>query len=139
MCGNSDGTGYLRLRLSKDGKKKAVSIHRLVAEAFVPRHSETETSVNHLNGIKTFNHATNLQWTTHAENMQHAHDMGLCTPVSGAKHGRSKLDDDKVRQIRGKRTAGASYTSLAAEYGVARPTIIHVCLNRTWTHVENKA
>lgn len=61
---------YLRVTLSVYGKPKIVSVHRLVAEAFVPNPQNKET-VNHINEIKQDNRAENLEWLTLLENVRY--------------------------------------------------------------------
>lgn len=73
-CKNGDG--YLTVKFSNDGKEKTVSIHRLVALAFIPNPHNKET-VNHINGIKTDNRIENLEWATKGENIIHAYNTGL--------------------------------------------------------------
>lgn len=62
--------GYKRVRL----KTKSVSIHRMVATMFVENPNQ-KPFVNHINGNKTDNNATNLEWVTHRENMIHAETL----------------------------------------------------------------
>ena len=63
------------------------TIHRLVAEAFCSGYKEN-LQVNHIDGVKTNNHHTNLEWCTHAENMKHAYDTGLIKSRKGIKTGK---------------------------------------------------
>lgn len=68
--------GYLFTSCCIDGKNHRVSVHRLVASAFIanPRNHPV---VNHLDGIKTNNAASNLEWCTIEENARHASRLGL--------------------------------------------------------------
>lgn len=60
-------SGYLQVGLVKDGKVKNYLVHRLVAEAFLSN-SEELSEVDHINGDRTDNRVSNLQWMSHIEN-----------------------------------------------------------------------
>lgn len=62
-----DTKGYLFLRLSKNGNSKRFLVHRLIAEAFIPR-IEGKNYIDHINGIRDDNRIENLRWCTHQEN-----------------------------------------------------------------------
>lgn len=64
--------GYLSVWLYGNGgvsgrSGKQYSVHRIVAEAFLPNPSGCE-EVNHINEDKTDNRVCNLEWCTHREN-----------------------------------------------------------------------
>ena len=61
--------GYLALLLKKDGKYYPASVHRLVAEAFVPN-PDNLPEVNHKDECKTNNLPSNLEWCDHAYNQK---------------------------------------------------------------------
>lgn len=65
--------GYLRVALCKDKTIKNVSLHRLVAEAFVPNPNGYDT-VDHIDGNKLNNNADNLQWLSRGDNIRKAGD-----------------------------------------------------------------
>lgn len=87
--------GYRRVTLYKNNKPKHCPVHRLVAETFIPN-PENKPTVNHVDGNKTNNCVSNLEWCTRSENSQHAYDEGLnrChfTDDDRYRAGRSKAE-----------------------------------------------
>lgn len=73
------GNGYYNLQLCKDGLIKGHTIHRLLAETFIPN-PENKPQVNHKNGVRTDNRLVNLEWVTASENQKHAVDVLGKTP-----------------------------------------------------------
>lgn len=62
-----DRYGYEVVTLSVNGISHHRTIHRLVAQAFVPNPNNLST-VNHINENKTDNRAVNLEWMSVADN-----------------------------------------------------------------------
>lgn len=82
-----DAMGYSHYRLYNRTEEGEVNVqlfkgHRLVAMYFVPRPKVNDSSileVNHIDGDKSNNHVTNLEWVTRSENLKHAIKIGLKT------------------------------------------------------------
>lgn len=68
--------GYKRIGLSQNGKVKFYTIHKLVAETFIPN-PENLPCVNHKDGNKENNNVNNLEWCTYQDNNRHARKTGL--------------------------------------------------------------
>lgn len=71
---------YLFVVLSKEGKRKQVTVHRLVAEAFIPN-PQGLPCVNHKDENKKNNVVDNLEWCTNKYNSNY----GTCIERSREK------------------------------------------------------
>ena len=67
--------GFLKLTLSKSGVHKQFLVHRLVAEAFIPK-VEGKPDVDHIDFNKENNCVENLCWTEDHENNKKLFDAG---------------------------------------------------------------
>lgn len=134
--------GYIKVKLCVHQKARLVSVHVLVAEAFIcPRPAGKQ--VNHKNGKTDQNNPENLEWATPSENLQHSYDVLGRLPPQGEKHGNAKLTDVDIREIRrlhalhtGYHAFENSYTDLAERYGVTRGLIGHIVRRANWKHVN---
>ena len=121
--------GYVRTQIA--GKTRLV--HRLVALTFVPS-DVGKDFVNHKDGNKQNNRASNLEWCTRSENMAHAYRHQLKSSV-GVKNGRHKLSNEDVLFIlehyvpRDKRFGAKA---LAKQFGVAHQTVCAVISGQNW-------
>lgn len=124
--------GYLRVSLSNELiKHKRMSVHRLVAEAFIPN-PDNLPQVDHKNENKLDNHVDNLRWSTPIDNLNHS---GVIEKASIAKF-------TKVECV----TTGKIYNSVkeaAEELGLHYSNIVACCNNRRhrcggmeWKYVE---
>ena len=130
--------GYVAVSLRKEGERRGYhkSVHRLVAIAFVPN-PESKDQVNHIDGVKTNNMASNLEWCTRSENQKHAYQMKLQLPQKGEKHGQAKLSNEDVSVIRKLyRNNRASQRTLAGLFGVSQSEISNLVNKKNWTEVD---
>lgn len=67
--------GYYYVDLYQGNKRAKRPIHRLVAEAFLPN-PEHKRTVDHIDGVRTNNDASNLRWATFSENNSRFETVG---------------------------------------------------------------
>lgn len=154
-CTNEDG--YIKVILCKNGKTKHFSVHRLVAEAFMPN-PDNKPQIDHIiplsNGGK--NELSNIRWVTIPENMNNPltiqkfknrtnpmlgkhHTEDSKKKMSEAKKGK-KLPEDIIRKIAEKNSKKVYQYTLdgklvkiwksakeAGRNGFDAPTIINCC------------
>ena len=78
LLGSETHNGYLRVLINTTPieKVKNLRVHRLVAATFydyepIDYNGKQRFEVNHINGIKTDNQTTNLEWCSSDENVAH--------------------------------------------------------------------
>jgi hypothetical protein len=74
-----DSKGYYVIGLCKNGNREIRLISRLVALNFIDNPNNLPC-VNHIDGIRTNNDVTNLEWCSQRYNILHAHELGLIKP-----------------------------------------------------------
>lgn len=68
--------GYPQLVFTKNGKPKTRSVHRIIAETFIPNYNNLP-QINHIDLNKENNRVDNLEWCDGFENMRHAYIHGV--------------------------------------------------------------
>jgi hypothetical protein len=113
-------------------KPKSNHVHRLVLLAFVGERPDG-MHTRHLNGNPGDSRLVNLAYGTPAENQADRIPHGRSN--RGERHGRAKLSDDGVRELKRRLAAGESRTALAAELGVSYETVRDIDNGKRWAHV----
>lgn len=90
-----DKYGYPQVILNNK-KHKCFRVHRLVAEAFI-LNPQNKSTVNHIDGNKTNNKVSNLEWNTVKENNDHALKTGL-QRFTGNKINQFSLDKKFIKK-----------------------------------------
>ena len=115
-------SGYLKVHLSLKSVVLQQSVHRLVAEAFIPNPANL-SDVNHLDRVKHNNKEVNLEWISKSHNNLHAY---------AGEHGRKR----KVAQIdptTNKVVRTVDCISDLKDFGIATPHVTTVCRGRRKT------
>lgn len=124
----TDKNGYSHIGLTDEfGNRKNKLIHRLVALTFI-ENIHNKKYINHIDGVKSNNDISNLEWVTQSENMKHCFEIGLQTPTkfwigkTGINHHSSKriicINDGLIYD---------SIISASEKYKLHRTAISAVC------------
>jgi len=55
--------------------------------------------------------------------------------IAGETHHQAKVTEAAVREIRSRRSAGAKYSELMADFGLSKTAIAEICTRKTWQHL----
>lgn len=121
-------TKYYTVMLYKLKISKRISVHTLVANAFIGK-CPRGYDVNHIDGIKLNNNSSNLEYVTRKENIRHSVKIG--TFRTGANHQNSKLSEEERNLIKKKYAENnIKYSELANEYNACVVTIRRIINGR---------
>ena len=129
-------SGYDRVGMVIDGKRREYFVHRVVAELFCEKPNGCNV-VDHIDGNKQNNIAGNLEWVMSGENNKRAFAKGLKKPkaLCGERHPMAKLSKEDVTYIKAHYVKGDSefgQCGLARRFGVKQATIYEIVNNRSW-------
>lgn len=96
MIPNTNRCGYQYINLCKDGIRKTKTIHRLVAQVFIPN-PDNLPEVNHRDEDKINNIAENLEWCDRKYNVNYgmSQEKRKCTKIKlGQWYGLEKEDNE---------------------------------------------
>jgi hypothetical protein len=119
--------GYAFVGLRDGGRNATVTIHFLVAQAFLPpcpgKHGNRRGcwNIDHINEVKTDNRVENLRWLPRDENRRRS-----CT----------HLTPEDIKAIRWRRRAGEPGCGLAKEFGVSDVVICSIHKRTSWKWVD---
>jgi len=125
-----NSNGYARVRYMRDGRLTTRIAHRVIASAWCDGYT-AGLCVNHKDGNKLNNAASNLEWVTREDNIRHAYATGL-NNQSGESHSRSKLSASDVDSIREMLSRGVRTMEIASAFNIGQRQIYYIKNGGTW-------
>lgn len=137
-------SGYMQVATKIKGVDKCFKVHQEVAKAFLeaPIGGSLEYSkrsfygvaeVNHIDGNKSNNHKSNLEWSSSSENKSHYHkEVATEESKISRKKKLSVMTDDEVRTIRKMYATGLSERAVAAKLGITRSRVTGALKGYKW-------
>lgn len=118
--------GYLFVTLSVNGKHTHKAIHTAVAEAFLGGRPHNAW-INHKDGNKLNNDASNLEYMSPAGNSKHAiYELGKA----------KKLTLDQAKDIWYAKQRGEKRKDIAAKHNVSIHMVTAIWMGKSWWHAR---
>lgn len=124
-----NGRGYLILKI----KSKTKAVHRLVAELYVDN-VFNYAEVNHKDGNKLNNCATNLEWCTRSANIKHAYDNSLRSAL-GVNNSMAKTSEAVVIEICEHIRSGVKSSEIR-DMGYPYNLVRAIKSKKNWVHIS---
>jgi hypothetical protein len=145
--GLSDGYPTFRFKVKKDDKivNKYLFLYKLVAQYFIPKQSEEQTYVLHLDYNRSNDDEKNLRWATKAEMMEHSRKSPRVIQAKknliehNLKADGRKLTTTKVmliKKILARPEQKTRLKMIAKQFGVSEMQIRRIASGENWGHVK---
>ena len=138
---NDKSNRYHQVCLMKDGSKYKRTIHKLVATAFCEGFDDS-LQVNHIDGDKLNNNASNLEWVSASDNRLHAWKTGLQTATEAHKASARKqavarrlFSDVQIREIRILPHFGRTQRKIAEMFNTSQAVINYILTGKTYKEI----
>lgn len=126
--------GYAFFSLYRESRYKLMYLHRIVAIAFIENPLNLP-QVNHIDGDKLNNCASNLEWVSASDNCRHAIANDLYVQAKGESAGNAALTEADVLEIRRMASCGVMHKDIAEIYPVGRKAITKIVNRQRWKHI----
>lgn len=136
LKGGINTDGYPFHTLSHNNKRWCISVHLLVARAFLPPKPSPKHEVNHEDRVKTNCRADNLSWMTPSQNVQHSFRVGTRKRNKGTDNPACVLTETQVKTMRADLDSGVLNTvSAGKKFGVSQGTAWRIKKRLIWGHL----
>lgn len=122
LTGKITKRGYREITISHDGNNIHVLVHKLIAQLFLGKR-KSGMKIDHKDGNKLNNAATNLEYVSNQENIERARDNGSLK--------NTKLNQEDVAKIR-ELADTKSMKEIADKYDVTPSAISKILNNKRW-------
>jgi len=149
--GKQDGYRIWRFKVRDENNKyryKYIFFYKLVAEYFIPKTSDEQTYVLHLNYNRAYDHVNNLKWATRAEMVAHGkkspyviafRKKQLAEFKAKRLQKGNKLTSTQVMLLKKKLLDPNRKTRLkmlAKQFGVTEMTLQRIKTGENWGHIK---
>jgi hypothetical protein len=145
--GVADGSRTLRYKMRKEGKlyNKSLYIYKLVAELFIPKTSEDQLYVIHLDYSRDNDVVSNLKWVNYEEKMVHYRKSPavIKSKLKLIEHniksdGRKLTSTDVIRlkKILNKPNRRTRIKILAKQFGISEMQVHRIKTGENWGHIK---
>lgn len=130
--------GYLRVCIHR----KDEYVHRIVANCFVDN-PNGYSEVNHIDGNKQNNSATNLEWCTRRENNRHAFRIGLRTNTEmsliahSPRWSRRRFSQEEISEIRQMQANGISDYKISKKFNCRPSQLYQIRIGKSYKDCKN--
>lgn len=121
-------SNYPSVTLWVNGMPTVKKVHRIVAEAWI-QNPNKKPEVNHKDGNRSNNRASNLEWVTRKENTLHAASNRLMP--RGENHKNHKISDAAVKSIRAAYLSGKDQKTIGKKFGCSQSNVSQIVNNIT--------
>jgi hypothetical protein len=127
--------GYNLIHLLENNKRFTKAVHRIIILSFI---GQSDLTVNHIDGNKTNNKISNLEYCTMKENLIHAYKSGLKNGdhKRGENNYKTFLSSDDVLLIRKlKKEYNIKQSTIATLFNASDACISEIITRKNWGHI----
>ncbi len=131
---NIQSNGYHFFNIKISGKRSNQSFHKSVAKTFLPN-PLNKPCVNHIDGNKSNNSLSNLEWCTYLENNKHARSTKLCVQDGEASPLSKITEEQAVSVIKMYHKEQLRICDIRDKLNIPYGIVQKICNGTRWKHL----